>query len=263
MNRSMNRGVGLLAGLAIAASLAMPALAVPARPQAVDDSLVAQAATATGIAHCAADWLKAKADPTVPNLQVVGFCEIDRRLVAIDRLAGLVNEARALTDAHKAALTTILGGDKTGLTALRAQIGGDTTIASLRSDIRKIYTDYRIYVLVTRQVRLVRGDDRVATAADRLDDATTRLTDAIARAKANGKDVTAAQGHLDAMVAAIGTARVEVAGDAETVLAQTPAAWNAGTAKPVLDAARVSLGAAHTDLRTALSEAKAVLAALR
>ena len=263
MNRSLTRVAGLLAGLTIAASLALPALASPARPQALGDPSGAQAATDTGIARCSAAWLKARADPTVANFQAVGFCEIDRRLATIDRLSGLVNEAGVLTDAHKAALATILQGDKTGLTALRTQIGSDTTIAALRPDIRRIYTDFRIYVLVARQVRLVRADDRVGAAAGRLDDATTRLTNAIARAKANGKDVTAAQGHLDAMVAAIGKARGEVAGDADAVLAQTPAAWNGGTAKPILDAARTSIAAAHADLRTALSEAKAVLAALR
>ncbi|MBI3744931.1 MAG: hypothetical protein HY264_00090, partial [Chloroflexi bacterium] len=124
-------------------------------------------------------------------------------------------------------------------------------------------TDYRVYVLVARQVNLVRGDDRIGAAADRLTSATTRLTDAIAQAKANGKDVTVAQGHLDAMIAAIAKARGEVAGDADAVLAQTPAAWNAGTAKPILDAARDSISAARSDLRTALSEARATLAALR
>ncbi len=263
MNRSMTRLTGLLAGLAVAASLALPALASPARPQAIGDLSGAPAATDTGIVRCSAAWQKAKADPTVANFQAVGFCEIDRRLVTIDRLSGLVTEAGVLTDDHKTALMTILRSDKTGLTALRAQIGTDTTVAALRTDIRKIYTDFRIYVLVARQVRLVRADDRVGAAAGRLDDATARLTDAIARAKAKGKDVTVAQGHLDAMVAAIGKARDEVAGDADLILAQTPAAWNGGTAKPILDAARASISAAHTDLRTALSEAKAVLAALR
>jgi hypothetical protein len=263
MTRSMNRIAAALGGIAIAVTVAAPALATPARPQAVGDPLAAQARTDTGIARCADERLKAKADPTVPNLQAFGFCEIDRRLATLDRLGGLVDEAGALTDAHKAALTTILDGAQTGLTALRAEVGADTTVADLRTDIRRIYTDFRVYVLDARQVRLVRGDDRVGAAADRLDAAVTRLTDAIAQAKAKGKDVTEAQGHLDAMVAAIAKARDEVAGDADAILAQTPAAWNAGTAKPILDAARASLSAAHTDLRTAASEARAVLAALR
>jgi hypothetical protein len=263
MTRSINRIAGLLAGAAIAATVAMPVLAAGSRAQAIGDPLAAQASRDTNIARCANDWLKAKADPTVTNLQAAGFCEIDRRLATIDRLHGLVNEAGAVTDAHKTALTAILDASATGLTALRAQIGSDTTVAALRTDIRKIYTDYRIYVLVERQVNLVRGDDRVGAAADRLTGATTNLADAIARAAANGKDVTAAQGHLDAMKADIAKAGDEVAGDADAVLAQTPAAWNAGTSKPVLDAARASIVAARGDLKSALTEARATIAALR
>jgi len=259
----MNRLAGLAAGLALAATIAMPVLAAGATSRGVTDPSAAQAATDTGVARCAAASLKAKADPTVANYQALGFCEVDRRLATLTRLGSLVDQAGALTDAHKATLKGILAGSTSGLTALRGQIGSDTTVAALRTDIRKVFTDYRVYVLVARQVNLVRGDDRIGAAADRLTSATTRLKDAIARAKANGKDVTVAQGHLDAMTAAIAKARDEVAGDADAVLAQTPAGWNAGTAKPILDAARASISAARSDLRTALSEARATLAALR
>lgn len=262
MTRSMTRLAGLVAGLAIAASVAMPALAAASTRQAAAD-LAAQATSDSGIARCAAAWLKAKADPSVANLQAAGDCEVDRRLDTLDRLGTLVDEAGAVTDPHKATLHGILDASTRGLTALRGQIAADTTIAALRTDIRRIYTDYRVYVLVARQVNLVRGIDRVGVAADRLTDATGNLADAIAQAKANGNDVTAAQGHLDAMTAAIAKARSEVAGDADAVLAQTPAGWNAGSAKPILDAARASISAAHADLRTALAEARATLAALR
>jgi hypothetical protein len=263
MTRSTNRLAAILGGLAIALVVAGPALASPGRLQTAGGSVELAARTDTGIARCADAWLEAKADPTVANYQAVGFCEIDRRLATLDRLGDLLDDAGALTDAHQAALEDILDGARSGLQSLRTEIAADTTLASLRTDVRRIYTDFRVYVLDARQVALVRGDDRVAAAADRLDAAVVRLTEAIAEAKAKGKDVTAAQGHLDAVIAAIGKARDEVAGDADAVLAQTPAAWNAGTAKPVLDAARASLSAAHADLRTAVSEARATLAALR
>lgn len=262
MTRSMTRFAGLVAGLAIAASVAMPALAAASTRQVAGD-LAAQAATDSGIARCAAAWLKAKADPSVANVQAAGLCEVDRRLDTLDRLGSLVDQAGALTEAHKTALTGILDASTGGLTTLRTRIAADATVAALRTDIRKVITDYRVYVLVARQVNLVRGNDRVGAAADRLTDATGNLADAIAQAAANGKDVTAAQGHLDAMKADITKARDEVAGDADSVLAQTPAAWNAGTSKPILDAARGSIVAARGDLKAALTEARATLAALR
>src|SRR5512141_3434919 len=99
MTRPMPRLAGFLAGIAVATTVAMPVLAAGATQQAIGDPLAALAATDSGIARCAAVRLKAKADPTVANLQAVGFCEVDRRLATVDRLRGLVNEAGAVTDA--------------------------------------------------------------------------------------------------------------------------------------------------------------------
>lgn len=255
------RAAGLIAGLALAVSVAMPTLAAPGR---VDQAGISQPVEAgdVGRARCAADWLAARADRTVEKLQAVGFCEIDRRLTTIDRLQALVNDSAVLTDAHQAALLRILDASESGLKALRLEIAGDTTVASVTEDIRRIFSDFRIYALVSRQVVLVRADDRVDAAATRLTGVAGQLADAIARAEENGKDVTEARAHLAAMKTAIDAATGEVAGDAERVLAQTPALWNAGSAKPILDAARASISAAHTDLRTAVKEARAVMAAL-
>jgi hypothetical protein len=254
------RVAGLLTGIALVLGTVAPTFAVasPVAGTPASQPLAAE----TGVAQCAAERHEAKADPTVANLQAVGTCEIDRRLVALDRLQAAVSRAGALTSDHATALTAILNSDESGLRSLREQISGETTVSAVRSDIGKIVTDYRVYALVARQVNLVRADDRVDAAATKLNKAVARLTDAIAKAAANGKDVTVAQGHLDALKTAIAAAQGEVAGDAAAVLAQTPATFNAGTAKPILDAARASIGAARTDLGTAMREARAALAAL-
>jgi hypothetical protein len=260
VNKHLVRTAGTLAGFALAASIAMPVLAAPA---VTAPSGVAAADAPGSVVLCATEWLKVRADRSLANLQAAGTCEIDRRLATITRLHGVVDQAGAFTADHRATLGLILSNDATGLTALKAQLAADTTAAAAAADIRKIFTDYRIYALVTRQVVLVHAEDRVGVATDRLNQAADQLAAAIAQAEANGQDVTAAQAHLDAMNAAIVAAQNEVAGDADSVLAQTPATWNAGTAKPVLDAARASISAARTDLRTSLSEARAVMAALR
>lgn len=263
MNKHITRLAGTFAVLALTVSVAMPALASAASSGRVSDRSAAPLSAESDAARCRPDWQAAKDDRTLAKVQAVGFCEIDRRLVTINRLQALVRASDGLTDAHATALTRILDHSEIGLKALRREIAADTTVASATEDVRRIFTDFRIYALVTRQVALVRADDRVDTAVNRLTHASDQLAAAIARAAGNGKDVTVAQGHLDAMIAAIGEARAEVAGDAGAVLEQTPATWNAGTAKPILDAARASIAAARSDLRTAMTEARAVLAALR
>jgi hypothetical protein len=48
-----------------------------------------------------------------------------------------------------------------------------------------------------------------------------------------------------------------------TLLALTPAQYNAGTAGPVMDGAKTALGQARDDLKSALASAKACREALK
>lgn len=259
MTRTRTRLAGLAAGILV--SMALVTGPVFASNTAVDPG-AAPAAFGT-ILPCAEAWIKARTDPSIENLKAVGDCEVDRRLQTITRLKTVVADADHMTTEHKAALTSILDASASGLTALRAEIDADTTKADLRTDIHRIYTDFRIYALVARQVHLVRADDVATAVMDRLDAIGGTIQDAIDAAKGQGKDVTEAQKHLDAMLADVAAARDEVSGDAAAVLALTPAQWNAGTAEPVLRSARTSLGDARKDLRDAASEARAAIRALK
>ena len=103
----------------------------------------------------------------------------------------------------------------------------------------------------------------VDAAGAALNQTAGRLASLIDAAAAAGKDVTEARAHLAAMEAAIDEALASVAGVADEVLPLTPADWNAGTAGPILRAAREAIANARADLGTAKSEARQVLAALR
>jgi hypothetical protein len=249
---------GVLLALAVAATPALAALR-PATPSAAS---VAPAEELTGRHRCATAWRAAAADPTVANYQKVGFCEIDRRLATIDRLGNAIEGSRPLTDGHQAALEAILDDSAAGLRALRAEIEADTTLPELREDIGSIFEDYRIYVLVVRQVWLVVAADTVDVTGAALDETAADLAVLIERAEAAGQDVIEAKGHLAAMEASIAEALAGVDGVAEDVLPLTPADWNAGTAGPVLREARQAITDARADLRTATAEARQVIASL-
>jgi hypothetical protein len=254
-----SRLAGIIAGLALATTVVVvPVLATTAPSAAQSPSGLSTPSLA-----CALQRLAAKASPSIQTLRAVGDCQIERRLDTITRLRTEVSGAPALTGEHKSALEAILDASKTGLLALRTKINADPDIATLRADNHAIFADYRIYALVSRQVRLVRGDDHVVAAAGRLTKGASTVQAAIAAAQSHGKDVTAATAKLTAMNGAISAALAEANGDAATVLSLTPAGWNAGTAKPVLDAARASIVAARGDLRTALADGLAAIAALK
>ena len=264
MNRTIQRLVATgTTALLLAATVG--AGAVLAAPASSDPTPAAPAAPAAraGADRCAAQWDAARDEPTVENLQAVGRCEIDRRLETLEKLQKAVDASRALTDAHETSLEGILASTTDGVTALRAEIDAATTEEALRGEIRRIFEDFRVYALVARQVWLVTADDTVVAAAARLTDVAGRLEAAIDAAEAAGRDVGDARSHLAAMTAAISAAQAAVGGDAAAVLALTPAGWNAGDAKPVLDAARSSITEARSSLRTAVREARAGFRDLR
>jgi hypothetical protein len=257
------RTAGSLAGLFLATALVAGPVVATTTPSPRTGAPVGAPVAASFSFRCAAEWLADRANPTVAGLQGVGNCEIDRRLDAIAKLRTGIAAAGALTTDHKNALTAILDASQSGLAALRSKIDADTSLATLRVDVHSIFADYRIYALVVRQVTLVRADDAVAAAIGRLTDGATKIQAAIAQAKTGGKDVTEATKQLAAMQAAIAAAGAQVNGDAAAILPLTPAGWNAGTAGPVLDAARASITAARAQLRTALADGKAAIAALK
>jgi len=268
MNRTISRLAHLtrLAGPLTGVLLAVAVAATPAlaasRPATQAAGSMAQADSLTGRHRCAEAWRAAVADPTLANYQKVGFCEIDRRLATIERLGNAIEGSRPLTDEHQAALQAILDGSAAGLRALRAEIEADTTLPELREDIGNIFEDYRIYVLVVRQVWLVVAADTVDAAGAKLDETAADLAVLIERAEAGGQDVTEAKAHLAAMEAAIAEALAGVGGVADDVLPLTPADWNDGTAGPILRESRQAIVDAMADLRTALAEARQVIAAL-
>jgi hypothetical protein len=256
------RLAALVGGIVLAVGgIAGPALATTAPVPGADPSTYA----APGDPECATQWATALLDKTVADFRAVGDCEVDRRLATIVTLRGVISTAsqKAMTGAHAAALTAILDGSESTLHALRTAIDGDTTLLAIRADIHSVFADVRLYALVARQVHLVRGDDAVAAAVKRLNDVAAKIQAAITQAQSEGKDVTAASADLAAMQAAIADAASQVAGDADAVLPLTPAEWNAGTAKPILDAAHDSLKAARGDIKTAIAQAKAAIAALK
>jgi hypothetical protein len=248
--------VAAATGLVLVGTLgAGAALAAPQQAPAAEDRV--------GVGRCTPLQVTARAEPTVANLQALGRCEIDRRLETLANLQSVVDASTTLTHAHETALDAILASTSAGLRALRAEIDGDTTVEALREDLRRIAADSRVYVLVARQVALVRATDTIVVTASAFDATAERLEAAIDRAEASGKDVDDARAHLATMITSADAAEDAVDGVATAVLALTPAAWNAGDAAPVLRDARASMGDGHAALRRATRAARAVLADLR
>lgn len=201
-------------------------------------------------------------DPTLPGLKTALTHRIDLRLAALAKDTTVVNGAKNLTAADKSTLTSLIGQDTTGLTALRTKVAGQTTVDALKADATSMVDDYRIFLLVGPKVRLAVAGDAETVAGDRLQDAHDRLATQVAAAKAAGHDTSAAEAELSDMQAAIDRAGKDGDGQVATLLAiQAGPDGTAITAK--VTGVRQALSSARTDLRTALADGKKVAAFLK
>lgn len=245
--------IGLaVAGLLLVSSAAVVTAAGPA---------VAGGPAGTGVCRTQAAAIKTAA--SIATLRAFGDCEIARRYVTLDKLSAKISSSKVLTSSHAAALSGEVGATKTGLAGLKTQIDSETSLLVLRADVKKIATDYRVYLLVAPKVNLVNGADGVLATKAMFDKVSTALTARIAAAKAAGKDVAAAQADLDAMNAAVTQAIALAAPLPAALLPLTPAQYNAGTAGPVLKSSRAALVQARGLLQSARKDAQACRDALK
>ena len=247
----------ILAGLAAAAILTVSSAAIVTAASPA----VAGGPGGKGVCATAADAVKASR--SVDTLRAFGNCEVARRFTTLDSVASHVSGSKVLTSSDSAALSSEIASTRSGLTSLKAQIDAETSLAALKTEVRKIATDYRVYLLVVPQVHLTNASDAVLAAQTKFAAVNTNLAARIATAKAAGKNTTAAQVDLDTMNAAVAAAAGLASPLPAQLLPLTPAEYNAGTAGPVLAAARTAIVAARNDLKSAVADAKACRAALK
>jgi hypothetical protein len=212
---------------------------------------------------CSAQAAAATASPTVANLKAFGDCEIARRQTTLASLAGVVKAAPALTTPDRAALNADISTAKATLATLKTQLDSAVTAVACKATIAQVVAKVRVYVLVVPQVRLTVAADDVLSLKPHLQALAAALSQRIADAAAAGKDTAAAQSSLDAMNAALAKAESLAAPWPSQLVSLTPAQYDAGTAGPILQQARSALANASQQLKAALVDGRAILAALR
>ena len=222
--------------------------------------LIALALAATGVVAVASP---AYADePTLASAKAELTRRIDLRLAALKRDDAALVAAKHLTDAHETTLRALVAQDTTGLTALKTKVAGETTAAALRADAASMVNDYRVFLLVGPKVRLTIAGDAEQDGITRAQTAHDKLVDLVAKAKAGGKDTTAAEQDLVDMQAAITKASSDLNGQVTALLA-IQAGPDAAAIRAAVASVRRALGVVRADLRTAVAEAKKVTAFLR
>ena len=196
----------------------------------------------------------AYADETLPRAKAELTRRLDLRLTALDRFDATVERAQRLTDEHQQSLNTLIDTNRTELTALKGEVAADTTAAELRAHAQEMVYDHRVFMLVGPQVRLTIAGDAQAAVLARLRTLHGTLT-------TKAGDDADAKTHLDAMEAALDEAEAGM-GEVGDVLAIQPGP-DAAAIQAALAGIRSRLGAVRSDLKTAVSEARAARDALK
>ena len=188
--------------------------------------------------------------------------KIDERLARLSLLHSKVDGGKRMTDSDRTTLDGILETDTSGLTALRIQVDAATDAKTLAGYAKSMVEDYRVYMVVTPQVHLTIGSDAVGAITTQLvSTLEPKLDDAIAKAKAAGKDTTAAEAANATVKADVAAAAADVEGLSPTLVALTPHGYPAN--EPTMVDARAKLADARTQLNGARAAAHQVVDALK
>jgi hypothetical protein len=179
---------------------------------------------------------------TLAGIKAKAATDIGDRTTALNGATARVSAAKGLGTGQPA-LVSYLGTDLSPLQQLNQTMQADTTVQQAAHDFGTIFSDYRVYVLVLPAARIA-GDADHATAA-----AIPSLTADAAKAQAHVTPANQAQLQplLDDLNGQISTATNATNGLTATVLAFTPAQWNADHG--LLAAATSSSRAADAALR--------------
>ena len=167
-----------------------------------------------------------------------------------------VGANRYLTSADRTEILSVLTTDEGDLTALGAQIAADTTYAQTLADYKTIFTTYRVFALRLPQARFAESaDDLTGTVLPHLTDAQARLQ-VLLSGPDSGKDTPTVQALMADLAAQINTVNSDTSGLSATVLAITPAQYDANNA--ILSGPRAQLATA----RAAAHQAEADIASI-
>ena len=214
--------------------------------------MAAGVAGATSLAGAAAPAATGSSSPssvptTLAGIKAKAATEVNERVNALNAAIGKVNAATGL-GSSRGALASNLGADVAPLEQLNQTIQGDNTVRQAAHDSASIFSGYRVYALVLPATRIAAAADLATTTA------IPHFTAVAAKAQAHVGPTNQAvlQPLIDDLNNQIGSATNASNDLAATVLAFTPAQWNANHG--LLDSATSSARTAGAALKKARSD---------
>lgn len=190
--------------------------------------------------------------------------DLAARATRLSDLSSLVQKAqgRGLSSGDTAALSAILTAEQStidggGIAGLQQAVPSETTCTQLAATARQMVVDFRVFALVTPQVRLTVGDDVANAVVAKGTAAEPRISARIAAAAKHGKDVSGAEQAFSDFQARLSGAGQVLSGVSTTqLLAQTPADYPGD--KGMLQAGRATAKEVGADLKAARADLQTI-----
>jgi hypothetical protein len=212
-------------------------------------SSTAFAAESTGPAAASSSSAAPDHGQSLTAIQQRAAAAIAKRLASLSVAINDVTNSSAISSGDKTTLLATLNGDVTGLTALGVKIAADTTAQQALTDYKTIFTGFRVYALALPQVHFAAAADTITvTVLPKLTDAQSKLAALLAGVD-SGKNTPAVQAAMADLATQITAITSETNGLSATVLAYTPAQYDANHA--LLSPSRAALAISRNDVRTA------------
>jgi len=179
--------------------------------------------------------------------------EIARRISSLTDLGGKVDALTKVTDAEKSAVAALVSSEITNLNALKAKIDAETDLTVLKTDIKSIANEYRIYMLVIPVSRIQVAADKIDAVVSTYGALSGKLATRIAAAQSAGKDVTSLNASLSDMNAKTSDASTQASAAVSLVATLKPD----NDDQSVMQSNQAAIKSARAKIQTALADLKA------
>lgn len=187
------------------------------------------------------------------TVKALAGARIQGRISTLHALSLAVQDSKYLTSDERAALENRIDSDLSALTALAGKMASETTAAAVRGDENAMVDDYRVYMLMAPQTRLVDGLAAETDAASTLQKAYTALQELLA--KQSGGGTSQQKTELADLQSQITAGQAAIGNESATVLAIQPGP-DASSIESALAPVRSAAKTARKDLVQARQDAK-------
>lgn len=195
------------------------------------------------------------------NIKGKGNKAIDERVQKLQAITNRLPTLKFLPDSTRSALLGEIASSSAGLSNLKAKLDADANVTDARADYKKIFTDFRVYMVLIPKVRAATLLARLDAHITNLETFGLKLKARIQKATDEGKDTTGLLDQYNQYNQKVADAKAKVA-QAKGLLPQLTVA-NAASSKQTLVTIRSLLKDAHTDVKDAHKFARNIVSNLK